>query len=110
MHTKGHRVSLQKKLLTLAAFLAGNALFTWLGCASLPEPDSADARLYVRYCSGSGCHDPILPQAGGRKYWDQQIERMLDLMRKANKPLPNADETRRIARYLHSHAQGSNSY
>lgn len=103
-------MSPHKKLLALAALLWTNILIAWLGCASLPEPDSEDARLYVRYCSGTGCHDPILPQAGGRKYWDQQIERMIEFMRKGNRPLPSADETRRIARYLHSHAQGSNSY
>ncbi len=98
---------LHKKLLALTAWLLASTFITWLGCASLPEPDSADARLYVRYCSGSGCHDPILPQAGGRKYWDQQIERMLDVMRKGNRPLPSADEMQRITRYLHRHAQGS---
>ena len=95
------------KWLALAAFLSFNALLLVLGCASLPEPESADARLYVRYCSGTGCHGPILPQAGGRKYWDMQTERMLVIMRKENSPLPSAEEKKRILQYLYKHAQGA---
>ena len=84
-----------------------SVLIVWLGCASLPEPDSPEARLYVRYCASAGCHDAILPQAGGRKYWDLQFKRMIDLMRANNKPLPSAQEQRRMLDYLHQHAQGS---
>jgi hypothetical protein len=95
------------KWLAFAAFFSFNALLLALGCASLPEPESADARLYVRYCSGEGCHGPILPQAGGRKYWDGQTERMYALMRKQNWPLPNEEEKKRILQYLYKHAQGA---
>jgi hypothetical protein len=84
-----------------------NALLLALGCASLPEPESEGARLYVRYCSVKGCHGPIMPQAGGRKYWDRQMDRMLDVMRNKNVPTPNAKEKKDILEYLHQHAQGA---
>ena len=93
--------------LTLIALLSFNTLIIALGCASLPESDSEDARLYVHYCSGNGCHGPILPQAGGPQYWDIQTERMLVLMRKENQPLPNEKEKKRILQYLYKHAQGA---
>jgi hypothetical protein len=95
------------KWLALVAFLSFNALLLAVGCASLPEPESEDARLYVRYCSGTGCHGPILPQAGGRKYWDMQTDRMFILMRNANRPLPNEEEKKRILQYLYKYAQGA---
>lgn len=99
-----------KHLTVLIPFLVVNALIVWLGCASLPEPDSPDARLYVRYCSGSGCHDPILPQAGGRRYWDLQVQRMLNVMRENGSPVPTAQQRERIIAYLHKHAQGTDRH
>ncbi len=94
-------------LLLWAVFLLFSALLLVLGCTSLPEPESEGARLYVQYCSGKSCHGPIMPQAGGRKYWDGQMNRMLDIMRNKNVPLPNAQQKKIILEYLHRHTQGA---
>lgn len=78
----------------------------WNCGAKIPEPESREAQLYVAYCSGKGCHDPIPPRRGGKEYWDQQTRRMLELMRKQGRPLPTAEEQAQIDAYLRRHAQG----
>lgn len=76
------------------------------GCSGeLPEAESRGAQLYKRSCAAKGCHDPIPPQRGGKRYWDRQFERMKPLMRKQGHTLPSAEEEREILAYLHRHAQ-----
>ena len=72
----------------------------------LPEPESRGAALYVRYCSGKGCHDPIPPGRAGARYWDREYERMLVLMRKQSNALPSSEEQVEIIDYLHRNARG----
>jgi hypothetical protein len=81
---------------------------SWVACGrELPEPESPGARLYTRYCSGEGCHGPIPPRRGGKRYWDMQYARMLPLMRKEGWKLPSRAETEEILAYLHRHARGT---
>ena len=88
-------------LVALCAFL----LLGVVGCApSLPEPESEEAQLYVKYCSGSGCHDPIPPQVDTMGYWNNQYDRMIVLMRDEGWPLPTPAEDRRIRDYIERHA------
>ncbi len=87
----------------LAAFL-----FLAVSCGQdLPEPESRGAVLYVKYCSGRGCHLPIPPERAGVRYWDREYERMLVLMRKQSHPLPSSAEEKEIIDYLHRHARGA---
>ncbi|HKK72106.1 MAG TPA: hypothetical protein VKA86_12865 [Candidatus Krumholzibacteria bacterium] len=75
------------------------------GCgASLPEPESESAQLYVKYCSGSGCHGPIPPQVDTMGYWNNQYDRMIVLMKDENWPLPTPEEDRKIRAYIEKHA------
>jgi hypothetical protein len=85
-----------------AALLAGVLA---AGCGpKLPEPETRAAQLYVKYCSGSGCHGPIPPQRDIARYWDLQTDRMLVLMREQGWALPTPEEDREIRAYLHKHA------
>ena len=100
----------QQRRVTVAwpvAILAALVVLTVSCGQDLPEPESRGATLYVRYCSGKGCHDPIPPGRAGRRYWDQEFERMLAYMRKQSHPLPSAEEEREIVDYLHRHARGA---
>ena len=75
------------------------------GCgAELPEPESEEAQLYVKYCSGSGCHDPIPPQVDSMGYWNNQYDRMIILMRDEGWQLPTPEEDRKIRDYIERHA------
>lgn len=95
---------LLRHLPTLFAVAAAGLVLSGLimgGCApGLPEPESPDALLYVRYCSSAGCHGAIPPQGGSKGYWKMQYPRMLQTMETAGHPLPNADEDRKIRAYL----------
>lgn len=94
------------RLLPLCLCAAG--LLLALSCGSkLPEPESRPARLYVQYCSGKGCHDPIPPKRGGTQYWEMQNKRMMELMRRQGSPLPSPAEEQEILAYLRRHAQGT---
>lgn len=100
-----------KNLRRLTAIIAVVGLCS-LGAAcsrELPEAESRGAQLYKRSCAGKGCHDPIPPQRGGKRYWDKQYERMKPLMRKQGYTLPSAEEEREILAYLHRHAQSNKS-
>lgn len=95
----------------VSSTLAGLALLmlsvglVMAGCApGLPEPESEDARLYVQFCSGEGCHGAIPPQGSGRGYWRNQYTRMIDLMKTQGWPLPNAEQDRKIRDYLQRNA------
>jgi len=92
--------------MTRISMLAALALILFtVGCApSLPEPESEEAQLYVKYCSGSGCHDPIPPQVDSPGYWNNQYDRMIILMRDEGWPLPNPEEDRKIRDYIQRHA------
>ena len=70
----------------------------------LPEPESEGAQLYVKYCSGAGCHGPIPPQVDSIGYWNNQYDRMIILMRNQNWPLPNPQQDRKIRDYIEKHA------
>ncbi len=79
-----------------------------VGCGGdLPEPESRGAKLYEKNCSGKGCHAPISPRRGGKRYWDAQYERMKPMMRQQGGALPSVEEEREILTYLHRHAQSS---
>ena len=100
--------SLQKHVSSVLAGLALLLLVTGLlmaGCApGLPEPESEDAKLYVEFCSGNGCHGPIPQQGSGRGYWRNQYTRMIDLMKTQGSPLPNPEQDRKIRDYLKRNA------
>lgn len=72
--------------------------------AKLPEPDSAGARTYVRYCSVDGCHNAIPPKQAGARYWDTKLEMMLKLIAKHGGAIPSPAEVEEIRSYLHKHA------
>jgi hypothetical protein len=82
---------------------------TLVACAkqSIPEPESEGARLYVQYCSGSGCHDPIPPQQSSFGYWQTQYRRWSDTLRKDGHAAPNPEEDEVILAWLKKHARGS---
>ncbi len=90
--------------LALAVFLA-----TLFACAkhSIPEPESEGAKLYVQYCSGSGCHDPIPPQQSSFGYWQTQYKRWSDTLRADGVSAPNAAEDEIILAWLKKHARSS---
>lgn len=79
-------------------------LVAWACARSLPEPESEAAQLYVKYCSGSGCHGPIPPGGSNAKYWDIQYGRMLEVMEKSGIALPPPREDAMIRDYLARHA------
>jgi hypothetical protein len=89
-----------------AALLVGAFCLTslWACGPELPEPESKGAKLYVEYCSGSGCHDPIPPQVDSMGYWNNQYDRMLVLMTDQGWKLPSPEEDRIIRAYLEKHA------
>lgn len=100
---KRARVSIAARA-TLA--VAGWVAVSLVACGpELPEPDSREAKLYVEYCSGSGCHDPIPPQVDSIGYWNNQYDRMLVLMEDEGWKLPNPEEDRLIRAYLEKHAR-----
>ena len=79
-----------------------------LACGTdLPEADSPGARQYVRFCDRQQCHTAMAPQRGGARYWREQTDRMLELMRQQGVPTPAAEEERLIRAYLGRHAYGS---
>lgn len=91
--------------ITAGALVATGLLTVLAACgAKLPEPESEEAQLYVKYCSGSGCHDPIPPQVDSIGYWNNQYDRMIILMRDQSWPLPTPTEDRKIRDYLAKHA------
>lgn len=94
-----HRnVSLSLALLALATLGLGLVM---AGCApGLPEPESEDAKLYVQFCSGEGCHGAIPPQSGSPGYWRNQYPRMITLMKESGWALPNPEQDEKIRAYL----------
>ena len=82
---------------------------TLFACAkhSIPEPESEGAKLYVQYCSGSGCHDAIPPQQSSFGYWQNQYKRWSDILRQDGHPAPNAEEDEIILAWLKKHARAS---
>jgi hypothetical protein len=77
----------------------------WFCTDGLPQADSPGARQYVRFCDREQCHTAFYPQRGGTRYWQQQTDRMLELMRQQRLALPNTEEERLIRDYL-----GRNAY
>ena len=75
-----------------------------LACsADLPEPKSRGAQLYKTYCSDKACHAALPPKRGGKRYWDIQYNRMLEIMAQQGKKSPTPDETKEILAYLYRH-------
>ena len=80
-------------------------LITLVACAKgLPDPESEEAQLYTRYCSGAGCHDPIPPGTDSMGYWNNQYDRMIELMRDQSWPLPSPEEDAKIRAYIEKYA------
>ena len=99
---KGRALGTRIAALTL---VATTVLTVLAACgAKLPEPESEGARLYVQYCSGAGCHDPIPPQVDSMGYWNNQYDRMIILMRDQSWPLPDPTQDRKIRDYIEKHA------
>jgi hypothetical protein len=71
---------------------------------SLPEADSADAKLYASRCGT--CHAPHLPRALTPAMWKVQVDRMDQKFRDARIPPPTAQEKEQILAYLTRHAGG----
>lgn len=74
------------------------------GCnASLPDPDSAGARLYAERCGG--CHRLYAPGSMTAEMWSLQVERMHgDMVRRGVAPL-SPTETAVLLDYLRQHSQ-----
>jgi hypothetical protein len=89
----------------------GLALFcgSLYACAkhSIPEPESEGARLYVQYCSASGCHEAIPPQESSFGYWQNQYKRWSDNLRREGMASPSPAEDEIILAWLKKHARGS---
>ncbi len=81
----------------------------------LPEPDSAGARLTLRYCVQ--CHNLPNPAMHHAAKWPPVVDRMVERMQgkgnmgtlmaqmMAGVQAPNAEETRTLLAYLRRHAQ-----
>jgi cytochrome c2 len=84
--------------------LAIAAAFLHFGCnASLPEPESAGARLFAERCNG--CHRIYAPQALTFPMWEIMVDRMQgEMVRRGAAPL-SADERAVLMPYLKKHAQ-----
>jgi hypothetical protein len=93
VHTRGI-----VRLACLVAALASSCM------NSLPEADSADAKLYATRCGT--CHSPHLPRALTPAMWKVQVDRMDQKFRDARIPPPTAQEKERILAYLTRHAGG----
>lgn len=91
----------------LTTLLAPLAFFLCACGTDLPEADSPGARQYVRFCDRQQCHEAMAPQRGGARYWREQTDRMLELMRRQGLPLPTPAEDRLMRAYLQRHAYGS---
>lgn len=99
---------MRKLALSLCACVPLAALVWLAACsASLPEADSDAAKLYVQYCSGSGCHGPIPPGRDSFGYWQRQFVRMEELMRRAGQPLPDPAERELMMAWLERNALGA---
>ncbi len=88
----------------------GLAFVGWiLACAkaSIPEPESEGAKLYVKYCSAQGCHDPIPPQESSYPYWKNQYARWSAKLRQSGGAAPTSREDEIILAWLKKHARGS---
>jgi hypothetical protein len=86
------------RLACLVAALASSCM------NSLPEADSAEAKLYASRCGT--CHSPHLPRALTPAMWKVQVDRMDQKFRDARIPPPTAQEKERILAYLTRHAGG----
>jgi hypothetical protein len=75
---------------------------------SLPEPESQGAKLYVKYCSASGCHDAIPPQESSFPYWRNQYARWSGNLKQKGMAYPSPQEDEIILAYLKKHARKSN--
>ncbi len=91
-------------------FLLSVSLSVLPACSvDLPEPESRGAQLYVSYCSSKGCHAALPPERGGKRYWDIQYNRMLEVMAQQNKTRPTAEETKEILAYLQRYARSNSN-
>jgi hypothetical protein len=104
MRSGGRSRTLRAMLIRLLALVVCCTV-AGVSCKSkLPDPNSAGARTYVRYCSADGCHDAIPPKQAGRGYWDAKLSSMLGMIQKAGRPMPTPEEIEAIRTYLHAHA------
>ena len=90
--------------------IAVTAFVGWMmACAkaSIPEPESQGAKLYVKYCSAQGCHDPIPPQGSSYPYWKNQYARWSGKLRQSGGAAPTAQEDQVILAWLKKYARGA---
>jgi Dihaem cytochrome c len=75
------------------------------GCSpSLPEPESAGARILQARCGG--CHRLYAPGTMTRAMWDVQLDKMRRVFAERGVPWLAPDEERTLVAYLHAHAGG----
>ena len=79
------------------------ALALAVGCApSLPEPESAGAKLYQTRCGG--CHRLFPPEVLTAAMWEMQVDRMHgEMARRGLRPL-DAGEREIVLGYLQAYA------
>jgi hypothetical protein len=76
-----------------------------VGCGpSLPEPESAGARILAARCGA--CHRLYAPGTMTAAMWDMQLEKMHRLFTERGIPWLHPDEERTLVTYLHAHAGG----
>jgi hypothetical protein len=71
---------------------------------SLPDQESAEAKLYASRCGT--CHAPHLPRGLTAAMWKVQVDRMDQKFRDARMKPPTAEEKEKILAYLTRHAGG----
>jgi len=69
---------------------------------SLPEPESAGARVLAQRCSG--CHRVYTPNTMTRPMWTLQLERMRGVLARAGVPWLSPEEERALESYLDQYA------
>jgi hypothetical protein len=71
---------------------------------TLPEPDSAGAKLLIEYCSE--CHAPPHPTKHAKGEWKSVVQRMSDHRTTQGYHTLSDDELITLAEYLDKHALG----
>jgi hypothetical protein len=87
------------------AAAASLCLLAFSACTRpLPEPESADAKLYAERCGT--CHQPYQPKSLTPAMWQVQVDRMKGKFLEARLQPPTPAEHDRILAYLSRNAGG----